>query len=132
MRGGIGNKRFNLGVFVIILLLIGCDRFDCNYEELRSSEYAFISELNKSTEHIDTLYNDVCLKGFFYVYVKSELIDAETNDEIEAIAKKLQKENMPRDIWVFNNKRKFVYRLFRYNDDGNEKFIKTDLQYPNQ
>ena len=117
---------------LIMFFMISCDYLNCNYNELADWEYAKIKELNQNLQQIDTLYNDECLIGFVHVYLKTESVDFKTEKEIESILLELRNGNMNRDIWVFNNQKKFVYRLLYNTSNSNDKFLKTELQYPNQ
>lgn len=118
------------GILLILIVFTSCNNINCNYEKLTNKEYEKIAELNRNLKRIDTMFNDKCLEGFFHVYLKSKSIDLETENEIKGIIMELNNENMKRNIWVFNNQKVFLYRLF-YSEPNNE-IIKTDLQYPNQ
>ncbi len=117
---------------LIIVCATSCDFLNCNYDRLTDKEYAKIAELNRNLQRIDTLYNDKCLKGFVHVYLKNKSTDSQTEEEIEKVLVELKNENMERDIWVFNNQKEFVYRLFYRQSNSDDSFLKTELQYPNE
>jgi formate-dependent nitrite reductase cytochrome c552 subunit len=123
------NIKF-LGGFIALFLMVSCDFIDCNYDKLTDAEYAKIAILNQNFEKVDTLYNDRCLKGFVHAYLKTDATNDSTDTEIQEIFMEFRKAQMKRDIWVFNNKKKFLYRMFHSHLSNNG--VKTELQYPNE
>ena len=113
-------------------MLSSCDALECNYEKLSDSEYKIIAALNQNRKRIDTIFNDECLRGYLHVYIKEKSTDSNTDNEIKHILLELKKENIQRDIWVFNGSNKFLHRFFYSNVHGEIGIMKTELQYPNQ
>ncbi|PHQ28864.1 MAG: hypothetical protein COA80_02070 [Leeuwenhoekiella sp.] len=118
--------------YLILITLLSCDALECNYQKLSESEYKIIAALNQNKKRIDTMFNDECLRGYLHVYIKEKSTDLDTDNEIKQILLELKKENMQRDIWVFNSSNKFLHRFFWSNVHGEKGIMKTDLQYPNQ
>ena len=118
--------------YLILITLLSCDALECNNDKLSDSEYKIIAALNQNKKRIDTIFNDECLRGYLHVYIKEKSTDSNTDNEIKQILLELKKENIQRDIWVFNGSNKFLHRFFYSNVHGEKGIMKTELQYPNQ